>query len=142
MAINEHPAIGTILICDFDRGFVAPEMVKRRPVVVVSPKISVRYGLCTVVPISTEVPSPKMPYHLELGGLQPPLPEPWDQGPNWIKGDMIYSVSFNRLDFIRYGKNSDGKRVYRFETLSSEQMKSIRKCMLSALGLVGLTQHL
>ena len=28
MAIQEHPAIGTILMCDYETGFRLPEMVK------------------------------------------------------------------------------------------------------------------
>lgn len=76
VAIREHPKIGTILICDFDQGFKEPEMVKRRPVIVVSPKISTRPGLCTVVALSTTEPRPKMPFHCEID-LDPPLPPPW-----------------------------------------------------------------
>ncbi|QQG36900.1 MAG: type II toxin-antitoxin system PemK/MazF family toxin [Micavibrio aeruginosavorus] len=49
MSIAEHPNKGSILLCDFNHGFVAPEMVKRRPVIVISPKIHGRVGLCTVV---------------------------------------------------------------------------------------------
>lgn len=142
MAIAEHPAPGTILLCNFDYGFVPPEMVKRRPVIVVSPKISLRPRLCTVIPLSTEPPQVRMPYHIELVDIAPALPEPWDTGPNWVKGDMVYSVSFDRLDLIRYGKDRNGKRVYRYETVTDEQMKQIRTCILSALGLGALTKHL
>lgn len=142
MAIAEHPAPGTILLCNFDYGFVPPEMVKRRPVVVVSPKISVRPRLCTVIPLSTEPPQIRMPYHFELADIAPPLPVPWDKGPNWVKADMIYAVSFDRLDFIRYGKERNGRRLYRYETVTDHQMKQIRACMLSALGLGSLTKHL
>ncbi|MEQ9178418.1 MAG: type II toxin-antitoxin system PemK/MazF family toxin, partial [Nitratireductor sp.] len=34
-------------MCDFNTGFRVPEMVKRRPVVVISPKIKARPRLCT-----------------------------------------------------------------------------------------------
>jgi uncharacterized protein YifN (PemK superfamily) len=142
MAINEHPSTGTILICDFSRGFVIPEMVKRRPVVVVSPKISHRPKLCTVVPLSTEPPQFKMPYHYDMGAIDPALPAPWHEGPNWIKGDMVYSVSFDRLDLIRLGKDKSGKRMYRYDTVSGEQLRQIRVCILSALGLAALTKHI
>ena len=63
MAIREHPPTGSILMCDFNAGFREPEMVKRRPVVVISPKIRARPGLCTVVALSTTVPAPVMDYH-------------------------------------------------------------------------------
>jgi uncharacterized protein YifN (PemK superfamily) len=55
MAIHFHPQRGTIVVCDF-RGFEAPEMQKRRPVVVVSPRLRHRDNLCTVVPLSTTAP--------------------------------------------------------------------------------------
>ena len=141
MSIREHPAPGTILTCNFDQGFRAPEMIKRRPVVVVSPKIGSRPSLCTVVALSTKPPKPKRAYHCELR-LDPPLPPPWSSGPMWVKGDMIYAVGFHRLDLIRLGKDRGGKRIYRFETITTEQMKTIRKCMLCALGMTQLTKHL
>ncbi len=142
MAINEHPRMGTILRCNFDTGFRVPEMVKLRPVVVISPKISVRHRLCTVVPISGEAPRPKMSYHYELTNIDPPLPPPYEDGPNWVKGDMVVSVSFERLDFLRYGKDRSGKRIYRYEVLPVDDIRAIRACILNSLGLAVLTKHL
>jgi mRNA interferase MazF len=142
MPIREHPPTGTILVCDFETGFEVPEMVGRRPVVVVSPRISVRAGLCTVVPLSTTTPRPTMPYHLNLDPLEPPLPPPFDSGPNWVKGDMVYAVSLRRLDFLREGKDATGHRIYREATLPEAQLRGVRACILAALGLAGLTRHL
>ena len=115
MAINEHPRMGTILRCNFDTGFRVPEMVKMRPVVVISHKMSLRHRLCTVVPISTDQPRFIMPYHYELTNIDPPLPPPYEDGPNWVKGDMVVAVSFERLDFLRYGKDKSGNRIYRYD---------------------------
>ena len=108
-------------------------MVKLRPVVVISPKISVRAGLCTVVALSTTPPRPVMPYHRMLE-IDPPLPPPWSGEPTWIKGDMVYAVAFHRLDFIRHGKGADGRRRYRYETLGEDQMRDVRHCVLCGLG--------
>jgi uncharacterized protein YifN (PemK superfamily) len=83
-----------------------------------------------------------MAYHYEIKQINPPLPPPFDTGPNWIKGDMIVSVGFHRLDFIRLGKNQEGQRLYRLDTLPEEDMKAIRKCILSGLGLISLTKYL
>lgn len=83
-----------------------------------------------------------MPYHLDLTSIAPPLPPPWDTGPNWVKGDMIYSVSFDRLDFIRVGKTYDGRQIYRYNPLSEPQIRAVRACVLHALGLGGLTKNL
>ena len=141
VAIREHPATGTILICDFNQGFREPEMVKVRPVIVVSPKIGIRAKLCTVVALSTTPPRPVMPYHCKLD-LHPTLPVPWADGENWVKGDMINSVGFHRLNLVRTGKDRGGRRLYRFETLTATQMKDVRTCILRAMGMTPLTKHL
>jgi uncharacterized protein YifN (PemK superfamily) len=141
MPIREHPAQGTICTCDFDAGFRLPEMVKRRPVIVISPKIRARAGLCTVVALSTTAPRPRQPYHCEIR-LAAPLPPPWSSETMWVKGDMIYAVGFHRLDLIRRGKDLGGKRAYLHKPVSKDQLTEVRKCVLSALGLVALTRHL
>jgi mRNA interferase MazF len=141
MPIKEHPYTGTILLCDFNSGFREPEMVKRRPVVVLSPKIAARPGLCTVVALSDTEPHPKLPYHCQID-IRPRLPDEFNSDGVWVKGDMIYAVGFHRLDFIRVGKTDGGKRMYHYEPLSNEEIKKIRECVLRALGLSALTKHL
>lgn len=141
MPIKEHPLIGTVMLCDFNAGFIIPEMVKRRPCVVISPKIALRPGLCTVVALSTEAPNPIMPYHCQID-LRPELPEPWTSNGVWVKGDMVNAVGFHRLDFFRQGKDFSGKRQYLMTPLSNDNLKQIRLCVLRALGLSTLTKHL
>lgn len=141
MAIKEHPPIGAILICDFQTDFRLPEMVKVRPVIVISPKIFGRPGLCTVVALSTTPPDPKMPFHAEIS-IVPKLPPPWDAEKVWVKGDMVYAIGFHRLDFIRLGKDVQGKRMYRFATISSDQLKLVRTLVLRSIGLSNLTRNL
>lgn len=53
MPLYYHPKQGDVLLCDFTRGFVAPEMLKIRKVVVISPTATHSRKLCTVVPISS-----------------------------------------------------------------------------------------
>jgi uncharacterized protein YifN (PemK superfamily) len=141
MAIEEHPVPGTILFCDFGSSFKPPEMVKRRCVVVISPKIRARPKLCTVVCLSTTPPNPIMDYHCQID-IRPRLPGNLESDAVWVKGDMIYSVGFYRLDLIRLGKNADGKRVYRYDVLADQQMRQIKSCVISALGLRHLTEHI
>ncbi|MGA2486058.1 MAG: type II toxin-antitoxin system PemK/MazF family toxin [Roseiarcus sp.] len=141
MPITEHPPLGTILICDFSAGFKVPEMVKRRPVVVISPKIAARAKLCTVVALSTTDPVPRMPYHSQLR-IWPLLPEPWDKEFMWVKADMVYSVAFHRLDLLRKGKRPDGTRNYIIRCLTEDQIREVRQCLLRSIGLSGLTKHL
>jgi uncharacterized protein YifN (PemK superfamily) len=141
MPIREHPALGTILTCDFNAGFKEPEMVKRRPVVVISPKIVGRQGLCTVVALSTTAPDPIMQYHCQID-IRPRLPHPFGSDGIWVKGDMVVAVAFHRLDLIRLGKSQMGSREYLYKPLSADNIKLIRACVLRAMGLSSLTKHL
>lgn len=140
MPIQSHPGLGRIVVCDFDQGFRVPEMVKRRPCVIVAPKISVRAGLCTVVPLSTTKPEPLMSYHCRLE-LERPLPPPWDSEEVWVKADMVNSVAFHRIDLVRTGKDGSGKRTYYLEAIPDESLRCIRICILCSLGLAALKSH-
>jgi len=128
-------------MCDFNQGFREPEMVKHRPVVVISPRIVARPKLCTVVALSTTAPDPVMQYHCQVD-FDPPLPHWMDSKGIWIKGDMVQAVGFHRLDFIKFGKGQTGKREYYYSTLSPENLKKVRSAVLGGLGLTPLTKHL
>lgn len=141
MAISDHPAPGTILVCHFDGTFKEPEMVKSRCVIVLSPRIKARAKLCTVVCLSSTAPDHVQQYHCQID-IRPHLPPAWSSDGVWVKGDMVYSIGFHRLDLIRMGKQPDGKRIYRFDTISAEQMKQVKSCVLRGLGLSALTKHL
>jgi uncharacterized protein YifN (PemK superfamily) len=141
MAIKEHPLIGTVVLCDFNAGFKVPEMVKRRPCVVISPKIAMRPWLCTVVALSTDAPHPIMPYHCQID-IRPELPEPWKSNGVWVKGDMVNAVGFHRIDLFRLGKDLGGKRRYLLTPLSNDNLRQIRLCILKAIGLSHLTNYL
>ena len=141
MPIREHPVPGSLLLCNFDPTFKEPEMVKRRPVIVLSPKIASRPGLCTIVALSTSAPDPVKPYNCRIR-IAPTLPKPFDSEEMWLKGDMIYAVGFHRLDLFRTGRSENGKRTYYYNTLSNDTMKQVRACVLHGLGLTFLTQHL
>lgn len=139
MALKIHPELGTIVICDFN-GLNEPEMTKRRLAVVVSPFIRIRPDLCAVVPFSTTAPIPPRDYHCCIQ-VDPPLPEPYNSPLQWVKGDMIYTVSLSRLFLPREGK-TDGKRNYDVRKLSQEELMRVRKCMLHGIGLAHLTKYL
>lgn len=140
MGIHEHPDKGTVLICDFDQGFVEPEMVKPRPVIVISPKIVARPKLLTVVPLSTTPPEQIMPYHCELK-LPFAIPPPFDSETHWLKGDMINAVSFDRVNLIRLGKDTQGKRRYLMQTVGDDILRQVTRCVLHGVGLSVLTKH-
>ena len=140
MAIAFHPEQGSILTCDFSTGFMPPEMVKRRPVLVMSPIIKSRPGLCTVVCLSTQKPDPIMPYHMPIT-LPEPLPRNWENEDNWVKGDMVYAVSFTRLSFAVLVKDRIGKRLYYRNTIPDAEIQAVQRCILHSFGLGALTKH-
>jgi uncharacterized protein YifN (PemK superfamily) len=141
MPIQEHPPLGTVVLCDFSGGFREPEMVKRRPVIVLSPRIRARAPVCTVVALSLTAPDPIMSYHARID-LRPALPLPWVSDDVWVKGDMINTVGFHRLDLFRLGKDAEGSQNYLLEPLPDDVLTEVRGCVLAGLGLNRLTRHL
>ena len=141
MPIREHPPQGCIVTVDYSQGFKEPEMVKTRLAVILSPKIKARVRLCTVVPLSLTEPCPVLPFHKEIE-IPFALPSRWGQARRWLKGDMVNSVGFHRIDLLRLGKNMAGKRVYQTESLPVDIFKSVRKCVLHGMGLSTLTKFL
>lgn len=140
MAIQFHPEPGTILICDFN-GMKAPEMVKRRPVIVISPRFKTRDRLCTVVPMSTLEPKKVQSFHYRLHTI-PPLPEPYTSASHWVKADMLYTVSFDRLQLMTTGKDANGKRIYDQRVVDDADLTKIRSAVLHGIGLTHLTDYL
>jgi len=78
---------------------IVPEMTKKRPVIVISPKY--RHQLCTVVPVSTVSPLKVEDWHYKL----PPksLPTSLRNLECWAKCDMVTSVATSRLDRVKNG---------------------------------------
>lgn len=139
MSLLYYPKLGEILICDFSTGFIIPEMVKRRPVIVIGPRLRRRADLVTIVPLSTTPPRPPQNYHSRLE-LQNPLPRPFDSSVMWAKCDMVVAVSRQRLDRFREPRKRDGsRRKWRSGQANPEQIKEIRKAVLCGLGLDSLT---
>jgi mRNA interferase MazF len=124
MAINFHPKSGTILVCNFD-GYVVPEIIKVRPVVVISPNHMKRAGLYTVVPLSTTEPTPKEKYHVELIN-----PITADGSAVWAKCDMVAVVRNERLDRFKISRGT-----YKVFHLTNVQVDEIRKCVAISIGI-------
>jgi len=125
---------GTILLCDYGLGgFRPPEMVKRRPVVVVSKRKRQPTGLLTVVPLSTSEPLPLEAYHCRIA-LEVPLPGFAEQE-CWVKADMVATVAFARLDMFQTAREPSGKRKYLTRRVSTDQLEQIRSCSRAVLGI-------
>lgn len=121
-----HPHAGTVLMRDF-RGAIEPEITKRRPVVVVTPRLAHRDRLAMIVPTSTTEPIFLQSYHVRLSKNPHPL-EP-DDLPVWAKCDLVCSVSFARLDRFKIDK-----RKYVAPTVPPDDLHAIRLGILAALG--------
>ncbi len=139
MSLPYHPEIGTIVICDFNG--VPPEMTKRRPAVIISPRLRNRDNLCTVVPLSTTSPRKIMPYHYKLY-TSPPLPTPYEALFHWVKADMLATVSLKRLRLPFRKKQNDMKREYDVRVVEQSDLIKIHQCILHAIGLSKLTNFL
>jgi mRNA interferase MazF len=130
----------TILLCDYSLGgFHPPEMVKRRPAVIISPRLPYRDGLCAVVPLSGSEPERAVPYTVRFV-LQEPLPHPFPQMVWWAKCDMVATVAFGRLDLFRTAR-VNGRRQYAHPKLSDEQFGALLKGVLHGLGIGHLTSE-
>jgi uncharacterized protein YifN (PemK superfamily) len=109
------------MICDFERGFVPPEMVKVRPVVVISRTSTHENGLCTIVPLSTTPPQRAKSWHVQLKRDPTPCLNSGQQV--WAKCDMLYTVSHKRLD--RPHTKLGGRRDYLTVRVTGEDLNTI-----------------
>lgn len=134
MAIKYDVPPRTLLLCDYSKGgFREPEMVKRRPVIVISPRLRHRTGLMTVVPLSTTIPANPSPHHCQVN-----LPHPlsgFQQLECWVKADMIATVAFERLDMFRTARDQTGKRKYLTPRISEADFERVLASVRAALGL-------
>ncbi len=124
MALAFQPKPGTVLICDF-RGFERPEIVKRRPVVVIAAS---RDNAClvTVVPLSQSRPWRPQAWHYRLAGALHPL----DAGTAiWAKCDLLSTVSTARLDLIRIERGRHGPL-----RLTAKDFAAIHRAAVASLG--------
>ena len=129
MGIRYQPKEKSILFCDF-KGTIAPEINKKRPVVIVS-KHRHNSKLVTVIPLSTTRPTTIANYQHQL--LVNPLTGNNDEC--WAKCDMIYTVSIDRLSLYRV---IDEKGLYQKKllTLDEESYKAIKKAVACALKII------
>lgn len=124
----------TILLCDYNLGgFKAPEMVKKRPAVVLVGRLPRRDYLHTVVPLSGSESNEGHHCRIELSE---PLPEPFAQTVWWVKADMVSTVCFERLDLFRTDRDNNGNRKYLTSLrVDDENFDTIKQTVRIALGL-------
>ena len=135
MSLPFQPKPRTVVYCDFS-GYIAPEIIKRRPVIVLAAhKRNSR--LVAVVPLSTTRPDPVEAHHYRL--LRNPLPDR-SVAEVWAKCDLVAVVSTERLDLIRTGRRlANGRREFLEVRIGLDQFDSIRRGVAAALGLISLS---
>jgi len=111
-----------ILICDFT-GFQAPEIVKKRCVVVLSPRrrcLSLAATTVIVVPFSTTAPIAIEEWHV-LIAARPGVAD------CWAKADLITHVRLARLDRVRH------ERAWITPMLEPDELSAVRRAVGIAL---------
>lgn len=130
MAIKFAPKRGAILMCDFGRANVPPEMNKVRPVVVVSlTRFNHRHGTsaghCTVAPFSATEPDPSSADVFIPSGRYWSLTKD-----SWVRCRMISTVSHERLDLVLRG----GRRIPN-EFMNADDLALVETAARQVLGI-------
>jgi len=129
MPLLHHPKVGDILICDFPGCLREPEMIKKRPAIVVTREHAGRARLCTVVPLSTTTPAAARPYHVKIS--EEALPRSLRSRHHWAKCDMLYTFCIDRLDRVRCGRDGQsGRRIYETGRVTGEELARIQAAIL------------
>lgn len=129
MTLPYLPYQGEILVCDFDDSAIGAEMIKRRPVVVISRHEAHRLKLCTVIALSTTPPNPVESWHYNMPHLRV---TGWSANSGvWAKCNMISTVSIDRLN-KPYIKLRSGRK-YISHNLDKPDIDAILKCIKSYL---------
>lgn len=109
---------------------------------VISPRLPHRDGLCTVVPLSTTPPRSGIRYQCRII-LPYSAPEPYEGQFKFAKADMLATVSYRRLTMPYTGRDPNTRnRKYLKIVLAPDELTKVRRCILFALGLDLLTEHL
>ena len=127
MPISFFPRAGQILVCDFS-GFKEPEMVKPRPVIIVSPKLPYRSEIVTVVPISTTAPIHNLPFVVKL--LKNYHPAEPDDYSCWAKCDMVINIARWRLNGFKVGR-----RKWEYPQATGADLEAVKLGVIYGLGL-------
>ncbi|QEY31225.1 type II toxin-antitoxin system PemK/MazF family toxin [Synechococcus sp. RSCCF101] len=129
------PNAGQIVVCDFG-GYREPEIIKHRPVVVISPRPrKVTAWLCTVIPFSTTWRPAGPTNHLVV--LSSPLPHPkYPATRMWALCDLPATVSVqDRLTNFSKRTTPGGRRVFQDVFVSKDDLNIIRAKVKAVLGI-------
>ena len=125
--LTTYPPAGMVIMCDF-HGLIAPEMVKERRVIVISPKDYNRRGRATVVPVSMSEPRTILDHHHKFDPGAYAFFHPTN--PVWAICDMVYSLSFSRMSLVYF----DGQPQKAM--ISYDDLIAIRRLVAVTLGMI------
>jgi uncharacterized protein YifN (PemK superfamily) len=135
MALPYQPRAGTIVMCEFPACFDAPEMLKTRAVIVVSPFLRGRRDLAAVVPLSHSAPGMPCSHHCIIPVRMLPKFMQATGGDRWAKCDMLYTFSIRRLSPVEFGRSrSRGRQVYEYATLDASTLQAVRRAVAAGVG--------
>ncbi len=106
-------------------------MTKKRPVIIVSPRLPHRSKVAAIVPISTTAPKHDLPFVVRLSKNYHPSED--EKDPCWAKCDMLLNISTERLQSFKVGR-----RKYHTPTLNDEDFKAVQQGVIHGLGLMHL----
>jgi uncharacterized protein YifN (PemK superfamily) len=130
--LTYQPRLQAVVTCDYT-GFVEPEMVKVRSVVVLS-KSKTNGRLITVVPLSTTPPDKVLPCHHKLS--RNPHPDENPELEVWAKCDMVYTVSLSRVNYYKTKPRRGGRATYHSTLMTTpDDFRAIQRGTRYALGL-------
>lgn len=129
-AITFSPTEGTVLVCDFSIGFRPPEMIEKRPCVVISRERSNR-GLCVVVPISsTQSRDPRA-----IAVAITTEKYPFLRKDSWAKCHAPSTVSITRLSMMRDAQTGRGLDT-RDTMLDATDLAAVRLGVARFIGII------
>ena len=138
MALMYYPRDAEVLECDF-KGFIIPEMVKTRPVIIIGPRLRHRGDLVTIVPLSTSPIDTPEKWQVKVTFTKKP-PPPFDADEAWAICDLVCSVSRQRLDRFRPPRPRYGQRQKWYSAaIAKDDLEKVRHGVLCGLGMESLT---
>lgn len=132
MALKFTPAPGLVVICDYETGFLPPEMVKERLAITISPKMKHRPDLVTVVPLSRTQPRQVYSWQVPVD-IDIPY---WGAIPRWAKCDMLATVGLPRLKLPHTKNAGTGARKFHTIYVGDEVVRQLRVAAGHAIGIV------
>ena len=129
-SISFVPAAGLVLLCNFSTGFQAPEMIKIRPVVVISERDRNR-DTCIVVPVSSVLPRDARAVFVALDSNKYAF---FQKPDNWAKCETINAVRVQRLFRLRdpaTGRGIDSRQTM----IDPADLKLVREGVSRVIGL-------